>query len=585
MSNSLALGIDCSETLLQAATTVAAGDEPRVVNFLHDPYSVVCDRLTPGSAIGIAFPSVLRLVGTQRRLGGTDGPTSTPDGILEGRFSDILQGLASLTTTRPDRTLIAVPTILTETRRRGLIAAAERAGLQCAQLIDRSIAAAAGFADQSQERKTLLVVVADYSSVELALIRGNKGRYRMLASSVVEDLGDAHFQLHIMEEAVLQLRERKIFLGLKSMESFQWLNFRELVLREWPQFISGKDMTITLPVEITKLDGPVQTVHSHETFQKWLEPQLDNLVETARGLLEECGVDTADVEQLLLAGESNSLTLLARSLTDSLKIVPARGGVGLLAAGAAILAISSDAINSEPVADEVYFAKDPAPTSSAMIATEHISPPKINSSFANPSLSAVVTPRNSTEEDQWTLGSIRQRWEAGDREVAIGLLETLLVSAKQMRHRWLTQLGVAQKSAQPRGTPRQFINVAMDELGRGELDSAIAWSHEAYRAAADDPEIFAGMMKVHFEAAKRMTRPEEYQHSIHTLLCAHQHDQTDRTIQKALARRHYEQALVMAHHNNLTNALDCLRQAIRFDPRDKEIVELKEQMESAMSKG
>ena len=577
MSNSLTLGIDCSETLLHAAAITPADSTPQNVQFQPDPHVIVCDRLMPGSTIGVGFPSVLRMIGTQRRIGAAEG--STLENTLESRFSVIVHSFTSLTGSRPDHTVIAVPAILTEVRRRGLIAAAGQAGLRSVQLIDRSLAAAAGFSDRSEARKTLLVVTADYSSVELALIRGNKGRYRTLANTVIEGLGDQQCQQHIMEEAVLQFQERKIFLGLKSMGTFQWLSFRDRVLHDWSRFIGGEDMTITWPVDITKFTTPVQTMHSRAAFQKWLDPQLDNLVESARGLLEQCGVSTGDVEHLLLVGADSQLALVARCLNDALNIPPARGSQGMLAEGAALLAVNADpaiagAIVAEPAPGTDGAAIAPGDVPMGSLAP----PPNGGPPFTNPTPPA--SPLNSNEEDNWTLGAIRQRWEAGDHEIAIRLLDTLLVSASQMRDHWMAQITAAKKHTEPRGTPRQFIAMAFDELGRGELDSAIAWSHQAYQGASGNPEIFAGMMKVHLEAATRMVRPEDYQHSIQTLLCAHQHDQTDRAIQKALAARHYQHALVMVKCNNITNALDCLRQAIQFDPRDADIVALREELEA-----
>jgi hypothetical protein len=98
----------------------------------------------------------------------------------------------------------------------------------------------------------------------------------------------------------------------------------------------------------------------------------------------------------------------------------------------------------------------------------------------------------------------------------------------------------------------------------------VGLAHTAYGEAPRDPEVFAGMMRVHVEAGQALDRPEDYETSVRFLLCAYRHDQTDRAVHKALAERHLRHAVALRRLNNLSGALKAAETALEYDPNHAE---------------
>jgi tetratricopeptide (TPR) repeat protein len=86
------------------------------------------------------------------------------------------------------------------------------------------------------------------------------------------------------------------------------------------------------------------------------------------------------------------------------------------------------------------------------------------------------------------------------------------------------------------------------------------------------------MMRIHAECGLAMDRVEEYADALHILRCAHGHDQTNREIHRALAQRHYLQAVAMRRLNNYALANEALQAALSFDPKHAEANELRKEL-------
>jgi tetratricopeptide (TPR) repeat protein len=130
--------------------------------------------------------------------------------------------------------------------------------------------------------------------------------------------------------------------------------------------------------------------------------------------------------------------------------------------------------------------------------------------------------------------------------------------------------GAADDSGEPSGAAI-LMEQAEDMLSRGLYAEAVNLAHRAYAEASFDHDIFTAMLNVHVNAAALLDQQEKYADAIHLLMCAHSHDRTDRTVQRALAARHLQHARAMRGHDDAA-AIEAVKEALRFDPKHPEAV-------------
>jgi tetratricopeptide (TPR) repeat protein len=128
--------------------------------------------------------------------------------------------------------------------------------------------------------------------------------------------------------------------------------------------------------------------------------------------------------------------------------------------------------------------------------------------------------------------------------------------------------------------PQQLIHQAQALIVAGRYKEAVGIAHEAYAEAPQDAVVFTGMMKVHADAALGLNRADQYDDAIKILSCAYGHDQTDRTIHRAFAERHYMHAVALQRLNNAERALAAAQQAMAFDPKHRQASDLAELLQA-----
>ncbi len=532
------MGIDCGETTLHAAFASGTA-KPVVLRSPPDRLSVVCDVTAPGTALGVSFPGALNLLGSGKAIATTGDRNLTAEDVFAAKFRALRQALPSGVT--PDRTIVAVPDTFTTSRRQALLETLALAGVPQPRLVDRTLAFAAGHVSTPGVRRTLLIVLSDYGSTQIAVVRGGDDRYRTLATTTVDCFGDQHNIAHLLEESVRQLRERGIYLGLKTMTAEQWAGFRSRLVAAWPALASGTDVRVSYPREVTRQDSIVETQHSHKSLRARLQPLIQRVLDAASSAVDEAGISVVDVDQLLLAGLDTGVRLLAAPLQAALPVTQALASGELAAIGA------------------TYLARSLPP---ATVAT-----------------ASAVSPAAETNEGvrsigDLTLNNLRKQWADGQRQQALVQLGALVTEAEQLHQNWrATDTPDKPVASEDSAVEAAHASIARAnrELLNNRLDEAVAWAHQAQHSAPDDPDVFAAMIKIHHDAAARMVEPEDYPRAIQTLACAFAHDQTDRRIRHALARRHYDHGCRMIQLGNHALALDCLRQASQHDPRSEDI--------------
>lgn len=552
MATTASIGVDGSDGEIRAAAFLN-GQFAAIPLGPHGSGPIYfCDKSLPNKSIGVGFPSIVRSLGSQRAVA-IGNLESRVEDLFRERLTAIRQIVAAAGRGPIGPVTLAVPAGLTGMRRRILMDCAREAGFTEVELMDRCLAAAIGHRSDAEDVRTLLVVASCYGGTDLSLIRLGKGRARVLASQCLELLGEQHLAEASLESLVLRLREENIFLGLKQLTAVQWLQFHALAGDLWRDLAAGKPAHCVIPGKLTTLSGDHHTDIEPAAFALGLAKPLEALLDAVRGLLDSAKLEVSDVEVVLLSGATAQIPLVAQPLREFLGKAPVTATANLVAFGAAFQ--SSQPGTAAPPPEEPLPGADSAAPPPVATPAPEVRPPQ------------PVLPPEPT--DPLSISNLRRlidqgRFEAA-RNVWVHMADALTAINNEMK---------AAFPATPAPSPRRWVSEALEAIAMGRYAEGIGRAHQAYAADKNDPEVFAGMMQAHIEAAATLSRPQDYHEAISILECARSHDQTDRHVLKALGQRHLLHAREMRRLNNYSAARDCVTEALRYDPKNPEAVAL-----------
>ncbi len=384
-----------------------------------------------------------------------------------------------------------------------------------------------------------------------------------------------------MEAVVLALRKHKVFLGLKQFTFVHWLEFRRLAENVRTTLGENPEVTLTLIPEMTGLEHPVMVRFTARALSAKVDRLLRNALDSIHGVLEQNELTLADLDVLLLVGSVAINSPVLDIVRGAFQARLRRADTYLVAAGAALQAYQAaeQRLGAEPplsvrgvpeVAAELPPAKLWATPSSetdselAEVIAVNETPAEINPSAPTATTStkpvADATPIGSAVDPQdMSVGLARRLAHDGKRAEAAHVVNVLIQE--------INAFIAALQEEESLTLPRTLIQQAQAMINTARFAEAVKMSHQAYQMAPGDPDVFSKMMKIHADAGLALDRPEEYDAAITILKCAHNHDQTDRSVHKALAERHYAHAVAMRNLNNISSALSITNMALSFDPK------------------
>lgn len=597
MNDFVIAGIDCGEIDLKTAYVaegaihslpLAARIREPLLYF--DPHSSV-------SSLGVGFPAVVRRLGMNIALPALhqtmgDGTayrvsrsTETPSSIMTTALSGVRASLLEATGKPPHAAALAVPSGMGQLERKTLLDCARSSGFAEVSLIDRSTAAglALGY---HRDKTTALVIDIGYSACEIALLRITRDKVKALASDVTTVISAELLDALLMEAIVLALRKQQIFLGLRQLTSTAWLEFRRLAETARYHLRTQTETQVSLIPELTNLDRPLILRIDGDGLTNRIRAMLGQVIESILGILEEHELALSDVDVLVAAGAVGSNSPATDLLAERFPV--RRADAYLIAAGAALRGCQT--LNGSLECSMADITEVPE----TYVVTPAPAVPKIS---RDGSEIARMVPDNAPSDSHQirtdstrtasgetvrldlnavSIGHARQLLAAGKKQEAVAIINVMQQEVQSLQEM------LEQEEAMM--LPRTLIRQAEAMLNTAAFFEAIQVAHRAYELAPADPEVFSRMMKIHADSGLAMTRPEEFDAAITVLSCAHRHDQTDRTIHRALAERHYMHAVAMRERNNISRAIDLADIALRFDPKHAGANALIEEL-SAIARG
>ncbi len=592
MKENVVVGVDCGELDLKTAYVHKAELCSLPVTALLGAPLIYFDSHSSFSSLGIGFPSTLHKVGTglmipylipQVRASNSYEMTqsmATPDYLSKQALTIVRQHLADYTGGNIGATVLAVPTTLRQSGRKALLECAQAAGFKDVAMVDRCTAAALGY-HHGRDKTTALVFDIGHGECEFSLLRLAKDRCRVVASDLVTGLSGERFDTMIMEAVVLALRKHNVFLGLKQLSFVHWFEFRQLAENVRISLRENPEATLTLIPEMTGLERPIQLRINGRGLAARVAQPLGEALSSIHGILEQNELTISDLDVFLLVGEAAIHSPVADIFGERFQSKLRSADPYLVAYGAALQAYQAtelpSGVDSLPLFRGIpEGAVDVPPSKHWATVTSEIqcelaeviagdeaplkfNPPSQTIPANTPRLSEPISARATVEPQDMSVGLARRFAQEGDLEGAVHVINVI----SQEINAFVRTL----QHEEALTVPRARIQQASAMINIGRFAEAVKLSHDAYRMAPTDPDVFSKMLKIHADAGLAMNRPEEYEAAISILKCAHGHDPTDRMIHKALAERHYMHAVAMRDLNNISSALSITKAALSYDPR------------------
>jgi tetratricopeptide (TPR) repeat protein len=572
MANGLLVGIDYGELGMRVAyaskdaTAVLSLDvEAREPAILFDPSRNV-------SSLGVGFPSLLHSVGLGTEIS-HGGGNATAEALIQRRLTAIIDQLKEKTSDAPGATVIAVPASLSQRKRQTLVECARQAGFTDVSLVDRSIAVSLGVRSDRDQSATFVVFCLDYGACEYSLARLGRGRCWMVGSGFDPNVSGERLDALIMEDIILALRERQLFLGLRGFSAEQWQMFRALAESIRHALATNKIAQVTISPEL--VSGANVTLQIDPArFGLLVKRHLAEALDNINALLEQNQLERSNIDAVLVAGEVATTYPVANILWEAFPSRVARTDVNVVALGALVCAVEGAGASPINLSDSDFriSADIRGLAAGASLPAENDGSPNrgrfsdVIHFVAAPQKAA---PRPASESrppasSEWIKG-VRAMIAQGRYDEAEQAVEELATQLDQLR--------MELKASVP-SMSQQLIQQAQAQVVAGNYADAVRLSHQAYQGASHDPAVFSRMMKIHTDAGLGLGTAEQYEDAIRILTCAYNHDQTDRSVHKALAERHYMHAAAMLKLNNFDRALEAAKTALTFDPKHVQANEL-----------
>ncbi|WP_432984113.1 Hsp70 family protein [Dactylosporangium sp. CA-233914] len=213
------------------------------------------------------------------------------------------------------------------TRRRDTLAeAARRAGWPPVRLVPEPVAAARYFADVLRRPVPVGAAIAVFDfgggTLDIAVVRNENGRFAVIGSGGLEDLGGLDVDAAIVEHLgnVINQTAPASWAALRNPQSTSQRRDRRLF---WDDIRGAKEMLSRATVAPITVPGQDQAIHlTREELERVTDPLIRRAVWETGKVVQSAGLRPDQLAGMFLVGGSSRLPLAARLLHAELGIAP-----------------------------------------------------------------------------------------------------------------------------------------------------------------------------------------------------------------------------------------------------------------------
>jgi ElaB/YqjD/DUF883 family membrane-anchored ribosome-binding protein len=579
-TKSVNIGVDLGSTGLRAAYIGEAGQIVVLTDAIAGRGLWLLCEPSPTNALGMEFPSLKSKLGTAMDIAG-DGGQGKPSSLVTDAFRALKKTVETQASKPAGQVVISVPARYYASQRAALREAALQAGFDEAHLISDSIAAVIAYTARSRNGTTILVYSMGYAGFEVGLVQAARGHYRALGYEGGPVPSGQALDEFLLRTLFHLLAENNLFLDTARWNAAMWMQIRAAA-QKVKEGLSVKAQ-VPFPLSMRTPDGRELVARMERTgFEEVIGQSIQATLGLAQGLLEQANLTPADVDIVLLSGESTRIPILQVLVEQALRRKPVLAEMEDLARGAALHAARLKAISlptglepekREEIAEGLGIpAATPALRASIVVSEATSTPLPSGHQLV---LAAIASrPPTPTSNSETLLQHARELIEQGRAEQARAFLQMLIDDAQALLASIPARAPARKSTIRPRS--RRAIARARQMITEGQYEEAIRQSHLAWQDSPDSPDVFEQMIDIHCQAAMSNTALEGYTDALSWLMCAYRHDESNVRVRRLLAERHYIHAKQLADYGRRQEAFQAAEQCLSWNPEHQRGKELQQ---------
>jgi molecular chaperone DnaK len=331
------IGIDLGTT--NSCVAVMEGGEPTVIPNKEGArttpsvvaYSKKGERIVGEHAKRQAITNPDQTVTSIKREMGTDYSVTlndekyTPQEISAMILQKIKRDAEEYLGEEVEEAVITVPAYFTDSQRQATKDAGKIAGLKVERIINEPTAASLAYGLDDEKEETILVYDLGGGTFDVSILDIGDGVFEVIATNGNNHLGGDDFDQRIIEHLADEFENRTGIDLRKDKMALQRL--KDAAEKAKIELSSVKQTNINLPFITQTESGPehLDIDLTRATFENLISDLIEKTMEPARKALNDAGMDTGDIDELILVGGSTRIPAVQEAVKKLIGKDPHKG--------------------------------------------------------------------------------------------------------------------------------------------------------------------------------------------------------------------------------------------------------------------
>ncbi|MFW6273867.1 MAG: molecular chaperone DnaK [Halanaerobium sp.] len=224
-----------------------------------------------------------------------------------------------------EEAVITVPAYFTDSQRQATKDAGQIAGLKVERIINEPTAASLAYGLDDEREQTILVYDLGGGTFDVSILDIGDGVFEVIATNGNNHLGGDDFDQRIIEHLADEFEKRTGIDLRKDKMALQRL--KDAAEKAKIELSSVKQTNINLPFITQTESGPehLDIDLTRATFENLISDLIEDTMEPARKALNDAGMDTGDIDELILVGGSTRIPAVQEAVKDLIGKDPHKG--------------------------------------------------------------------------------------------------------------------------------------------------------------------------------------------------------------------------------------------------------------------
>ena len=224
-----------------------------------------------------------------------------------------------------EEAVIAVPAYFTDSQRQATKDAGKIAGLKVERIINEPTAASLAYGLDDEAEETIMVYDLGGGTFDVSILDIGDGVFEVIATNGNNHLGGDDFDDRVIEYLAEEF-ENRTGIDLKK-DKMAKQRLKDAAEKAKIELSSVKQTNINLPFITQTESGPehLDIDLTRAKFESLIADLIEKTMEPARKALNDAGMDTADIDELILVGGSTRIPAVQEAVKNLIGKDPHKG--------------------------------------------------------------------------------------------------------------------------------------------------------------------------------------------------------------------------------------------------------------------